>query len=131
LKDRWVLIPVADIAHDTLPKAIEAAGGVPHIITVYHTIPAEPDTEGLVVLKAGVDLITFTSGSTVQNFFTLAQAAGLDPLNLPGNPKIACIGPKTEKTARDLGFNVHRVAEPHTTDGLVATIQKEMSLQNQ
>ena len=128
LRDRWVLLPMADIAHDTLPKAIQSQDGIAHVITAYHTIPAEADGEGLSALKGGVDFITFTSGSTARNFHELVQHAGLDPLNLPGNPKIACIGPKTAKVARELGFDVDTIAESHTTDGLVAALQKEMKV---
>ena len=57
-------------------------------------------------------------------YLKLVQHAGLDPFNLPGNPQIACIGPKTAKVARELGFAVNIVAEPHTTAGLVAALQK-------
>jgi uroporphyrinogen-III synthase len=123
LRGRWVLLPVADIAHDTLPKAIQAADGIPHVISVYHTVLAEPDPNGVAALRSGVDVITFTSSSTVRNFFTLCQNAGIDSLNLPSDPTIACIGPKTAQTARDLGLVVDIVADPHTTAGLVAKIK--------
>ena len=127
LRGRWVLLPMADIAHDMLPNAIQNLDGVDHVVTAYHTVPAEGDTEGFAALKEGVDFITFTSGSTVRNFCTLVQNAGLDPLNLPGCPDIACIGPKTAKAASDLGFDVNIIADPHTTDGLVAALQTQIS----
>jgi uroporphyrinogen III methyltransferase/synthase len=73
-------------------------------------------------------MITFTSGSTIRNFCSLIRNAGLDPLNLPGNPKIACIGPKTKQVARQLGFNVAIVASSHTTAGLVEAIQKHTEM---
>lgn len=123
LTGSWVLLPTADIAHDTLPKAIQAAHGIPHVITVYHTELAKPDAQGLAELTAGVDVITFTSGSTVQNFFILCRNADIDALNLPCNPVIACIGPKTAQTAQDMGFRVDIIADPHTTTGLVASIK--------
>ena len=128
LNDRRVLLPMADIAHDTLPKAIQEAGGIAHVIAAYHTVPAEPDPQGVAALRAGVDVITFTSGSTVRNFLTLAKNLGLDPLHLPNNPKTACIGPKTAETVRELGLGVDIVADPHTTDGLVAQIKNELIL---
>jgi len=125
LRERWVLLPTADIAHNTLPKAIEAGGGIAHVITVYSTLPADPDPKGLIALRDGVDVITFTSGSTARNFVTLVQNAELDPFNLPGKPKVACIGPKTAQAAREVGFHVDIVAEDHTVDGLVEAIQKK------
>lgn len=126
LQDRWVLLPTADIAHDSLPKAIQDAGGVSHVVTAYHTIPAEPDPEGLASLQAGVDVITFTSGSTVRNFATLTQKAGLDPFHLPGSPNVACIGPKTAQVARNSGFTVDIVADEYTTQGLLDKIARDL-----
>src|SRR5215216_6060338 len=97
LLGKWVLMPRAEIAHKALPEAIFNAGGVPHEITVYKTLPAHPDLEGLLALHTGVDVITFTSQSTVQNFMAIAEQNGLDPLNLPNDPQFACIGPITEQ----------------------------------
>ncbi|MBL7162504.1 MAG: hydroxymethylbilane synthase [Anaerolineales bacterium] len=121
---RWVLLPTADIAHDTLPKAIQAADGIAHVITAYHTVPATPDPEGVAALRAGVDVITFTSGSTARNFYTLAQNAGLDPYNLPGDPMIACIGPKTAKVAQETGFRVDVIADDYTIEGLISALAR-------
>jgi uroporphyrinogen III methyltransferase/synthase len=119
LRGKRVLLPRAEIARQALPEAILAAGGVAHEIVVYHTLPAEVDLAGLAALKAGVDWITFTSPSTVQNFVQLTRQHGLNPLELPGKPGIACIGPITGKAAQDEGFKVDVVADEYTTDGLV------------
>jgi len=97
LHGRCVLLPTADIARDTLPQGIQAAGGIAHVITAYHTVPATLEAGDFAQLAPGIDIITFMSGSAVQNFTSLLQSAGLDPLNLPGNPRIACISPKTAK----------------------------------
>ncbi len=119
LRGRWVLLPTADIAHDTLPKAIRAEDGIAHVITAYRTVPPAPDPHGLAALRDGVDLIAFTSGSTARNFCALIQQAGLNPQGLPGDPQIACIGPKTAKAARELGLTADIVAEKYTIEGLI------------
>ncbi|PKN94066.1 MAG: hypothetical protein CVU44_06585 [Chloroflexi bacterium HGW-Chloroflexi-6] len=124
LHGKWVLLPRAEIARQALPEAIVSAGGVAHEIIVYHTLPAEVNAEGLAVLKAGVDWITFTSPSTVQNFSEICRQNGLNPLDLPGQPKIACIGPITEKAAWKEGFTVDMTATEYTTDGLIEVIRK-------
>jgi uroporphyrinogen-III synthase len=124
LTGRWVLLPRADIARKALPKAIVAAGGIAHEIVVYRTLPAEADAEGLVALEAGVDVITFTSPSTVYNFVQILRKNGLDPFNLPSAPKIACIGPITGKAAKEEGFDVTIVAQNYTTEGLIEAIGK-------
>lgn len=120
---RWVLLPTADIANDFLPRAIQAADGIAHVITAYNTLPASPDPKGLAGLQEGVDVVTFTSGSTVRNFITITRHAGMDPHNLPGSPKIACIGPKTAAAARGAGFKVDIVPDEYTVNGLVAAIK--------
>ncbi|HEX7975099.1 MAG TPA: uroporphyrinogen-III synthase [Anaerolineales bacterium] len=123
LRGRWVLLPRADLARPALAEAIRAAGGVAHEIAAYRTLPARPDPAGLEALKAGTDVVTFTSSSTVRNFAALASAAGLDPLRLPGSPVFACIGPITAATAQGEGFVVSVVAQEYTTAGLVQALE--------
>ncbi|MFO7584778.1 MAG: uroporphyrinogen-III synthase [Anaerolineales bacterium] len=124
VRGKRILLPRAELARDALPKAIGTAGGIAHEIVIYRTLPAQVDAEGLAALKARVDWVTFTSPSTVQNFVQICRQNGLDPFNLPGNPKIACIGPITEKTAIAEGFDVDSVAAEYTTDGLIEAIRK-------
>jgi uroporphyrinogen-III synthase len=119
LQGRWVLLPRADLAREALPEAISKAGGVAHVVVAYHTLPAKPERDGLQALEEGVDVITFTSSSTARNFVDLIRASGLDPLRLPGEPLIACIGPVTATTARQLGMKVSLVARDYTVQGLV------------
>ena len=125
LSGQWVLLPRAEIARKALPEAIADAGGNAHEITVYHTLPAQIQPAGLAALQAGVDWLTFTSPSTVHNFVQIVHSSGLDPLQLPGNPQIACIGPITEQAARQAGFGVDVVAETYTTEGLIEAISKD------
>jgi len=118
----WVLLLRADIARASLPEAIRNAGGVAHEIAVYNTLPAEPDPAALETLRTGVDVVTFTSSSTVRNFLRLVVEAGLDPRALPGSPLFACIGPVTAQTAREQGLPVGLVAGQYTSDGLVQAL---------
>ncbi|MEW6239333.1 MAG: uroporphyrinogen-III synthase [Chloroflexota bacterium] len=126
VQGKWILLPRAEIARKSLPEAITAAGGIPHEIVVYRTLPAQPDPEGLAAVKSGVDVVTFTSASTVENFVAIIQQNGLDPLELPNDPLIACIGPITEQAAREAGFENILVAKKYTTDGLVEAISTQV-----
>jgi uroporphyrinogen-III synthase len=128
LRGRWVLLPRAEIARKALPEAIVEAGGVAHEIAVYQTLPTDPDPDGLAALRSGVEAVTFTSPSTVENFVEIVRKAGLDPLNLPGNPQIACIGPITKKDATEAGFVETLVAEEYTAEGLVKLLRNSMSI---
>lgn len=122
VREQRILLPLADIAHDALPFALQQAGGFPHVVIAYHTLPARSSPDGLAALRAGVDFVTFTSGSTIRNFISLVRAAGLDPFALPNHPRIACIGPKTAAVARESGFQVDVVAEAYTVEGLVGAL---------
>jgi uroporphyrinogen III methyltransferase/synthase len=69
-----------------------------------------------------VDVVTFTSSSTVRNFVYLVRRAGMDPAALPGNPLFACIGPVTAQTAREAGLPAGMMAGEYTTEGLIKAI---------
>jgi len=126
LLGKWVLLPRAEIARKALPEAIFQAGGIPHEIAVYKTLPAQPDMEALAALQSGVDVITLTSPSTVQNFLAIARGHGLDPLNLPNHPLFACIGPITGQAAQEEGLVPLVIAQEYTTEGLADEISKQV-----
>ncbi len=123
LVSRHVLLPRAEIARKALPEAIKKAGGVIHEIAVYRTLPVEPNVQGLQAIREGVDVITLTSPSTVENFIAIARSSGFDPCRLPGDPVYACIGPITAQAAREEGLPKTLVADDYTTDGLLKAIQ--------
>ena len=87
-------------------------------VPAYRTVPATPSPAAFDELRRGVDIITFTSSSTVRNFLALTQ--GVDC----GDPLIACIGPVTADTARQLGLRVDVVAEEYTVDGLIEALTR-------
>jgi len=122
LKNKWILLPRAEIARKELPEAIVQAGGTAHEISVYKTLPTQSDPDGLAALKSGVDVITFASASAVENFVAVVRQNKLDPLNLPNNPLFACIGPITEQVAREEGLVNLVVAKEYTTEGLIKAI---------
>jgi uroporphyrinogen-III synthase len=123
LMGKWVLLPLAEIARKALPEAICEAGGIAHEIAVYKTLPVQPSPEGLKALRAGVDVVTLTSPSTVQNFTAIARQYELNPMSLPGDPLFACIGPITEQAAREEGLVNLVTAKEYTMDGLIKAIR--------
>ena len=114
-----VLCPRADIAPEGLEDALAAKGWTPERVDAYRTsFPATLPRPARDALAAGsVDAVTFTSASTVRGF-----VAAVDTVK--GSPKVVCIGPVTAKEARARGLRVHAVADPHTTDGLVAALER-------
>ena len=124
LRGQRVLLLRARQARPTLAENIAAAGGEPHEVPVYETLPASPTPEGLAALRHGVDVLTFTSPSTVRHFVALVRQAGLDPLALPGRLRVVCIGPITAQAARQAGFREVIIAHPYTAEGLVEAISR-------
>jgi len=114
-----VLLPRAEIARKALVEALQNQGAFPEEIAVYRTLPAHPTVQALAELGKGVDFATFTSSSTVQNFFDLLGDRAHDLLK---GAVIACIGPITAETAHKLGLAVDIVAEDYTTDGLIEAL---------
>jgi uroporphyrinogen III methyltransferase/synthase len=118
VRGRRVLLPRADIARPALASGLREAGASVDEIAAYRTVPARhEDAESIRKMLADdvIDVLTFTSSSTVRNF-----AAALEPLPvLPERTVVACIGPITRGTATDLGLPVHVTADEHTIDGLL------------
>jgi uroporphyrinogen-III synthase len=119
-----VLCARADIAPDGLEDVLAKKGWSPTRVDAYRTVfPATLPKAARAALAAGdVDAITFTSASTVRGF-----RRALGATEIAGKPKIVCIGPVTAKEARANGFHVHAVGDPHTTDGLLAAIERALA----
>ncbi len=122
LQGLHVLLARAEIARPALPEAIQAGGGIADDISVYRTVPVTPNQQALDALREGADCLTFTSPSTVEHFVLTLQSAGLDPLQLPGDPVTACIGPVTAKAAEQHGFQAAIMPQEYTVEGLTRAI---------
>lgn len=116
-----VLLARADIANPELASGLSAKGILVDDLTVYRTLPETAAKERITRLLDGkkIDFITFTSSSTVKNFLAIVGAENIKKLS---NIKIACIGPVTAATAKELGLHVTAVADIYTIDGLVAKL---------
>ncbi|HET7421202.1 MAG TPA: uroporphyrinogen-III synthase [Candidatus Dormibacteraeota bacterium] len=117
-----VLVPRAEMSRDALPSLLANRGAEVEILPVYSSVC--PADSGLALMRLfegeGVDVITFTSSSTVVNF-----VGAFPPDQLPavlGDAEIACMGPVTADTARKKGLYVSIVAREYTTHGLVHAI---------
>lgn len=107
-----VLIPRAEEAREILPQELIRFGADVEVVPVYKTISA---IEGRFNLD-DIDLVTFTSSSTVKNF---VNAVGAESLK---NIKTAAIGPITAEALRNVGIKADIEAEEYTIKGLVEAI---------
>jgi len=127
LKDRMkagerVLLPRADIARKVLPDALQQMGAMVTEVPAYKTVMAEGDVAPVrdMLQNGEIQVITFTSSSTVRNFVKMLATPDLNAL-LQG-VTVACIGPVTADTARELGVKVNIIAKEYTINGLVQAI---------
>ena len=114
-----VFLPSADIGRDALAQGLARLGARVERVAAYRTVtPENIGSLARETVEQRVDVVTFTSSSTVRN---LLEALDGDGSGLKSSI-IACIGPATAATARELGLNVDLVADRHTVEGLVEAL---------
>lgn len=117
------LMPRALVARDILPDTLRKKGAHVDVVPAYQTVlPQHGSREILQHLQeGGIDCVTFTSSSTVSNFFSLFDKNEILPLLR--KTAIACIGPITAETAREHGLDIHIMPSEYTIDALVKSIR--------
>jgi uroporphyrinogen III methyltransferase/synthase len=120
LSRKKFLLARADIAPPDLRKALEKEGGVVVEIEAYRTRKDPAGKRELLELlrRRKVDYVTFTSSSTVRNFFEAIPPA----LRKGLKARFVSIGPVTSKTLEEYGFKPVREAKVHTIEGLAEVL---------
>ena len=118
-----VLIPRAAVARELLPEQLTALGARVTVVTAYRTVlpPADRDRLTDMLRQGGIDMLTFTSSSTVRNFRELFATVE-EMKKLSERCLVACIGPITADTARAVGLIVGVVASENTIPALVDSL---------
>lgn len=123
-----VLIARAAVARDVIPEALGAAGAQVDVVEAYRNVIPEDSirriAEVFVPAQPPPHAATFTSSSTVTNFFHLLNAAGLER---PAGMLAISIGPITSQTLRDHGWEPAAEADPHDISGLIAAIVRTLN----
>lgn len=125
VKGSRILLPRALRASEILPEVLADAGAAVTIAPTYRNVPPQGRKQELRdQLESGsVDLITFTSSSTVTNFLTMLDAADSQEMHrLLDKVSIAAIGPITADTVRDHGLKVDIQPDRYTIDDMVQAI---------
>jgi uroporphyrinogen III methyltransferase/synthase len=117
-----VLLARAQVANPELCRELEDRGAIVDDVPFYMTEPEleDPLGYGIALTTSGADWITFTSGSTVENFHARFDLRKL----MERHPRIrlASIGPETTKAINALGLRETVQASPHTVEALVAAL---------
>ena len=128
--EKKVLLPRAKIANADLPNALRHKGAIVDDLPIYDTVKVQSEHNEEIeedLLDSRIDVVTFTSSSTVTNF--LEMFPNHTPANLLENVKVAVIGPSTKATAEEHGVHVDLVAKEATIESLTDAIIAE-SAQN-
>ena len=118
------LLPRADVAREPLADELRRSGAEVTEVTAYRSVSVEgdenePDVYRMLLDKA-VDVMTFTSASTVRNFVRRHGQEAVADLLRP--VAIASIGPVTAEAAQQSGLHTSIMPAEYTIPGLVRAI---------
>ncbi|WP_270179477.1 uroporphyrinogen-III synthase [Alkalihalobacillus sp. CinArs1] len=121
--EETILLPRGNLSRKVLPQQLEKLGFNVTDLTIYETVVPEESQAPLVeaISKREVDVITFTSSSTVHHFVELLQTKDLQE-SLKGIT-IGVIGPITDKTLRSYGLKADVVPDEYTIEGLLQSLE--------
>lgn len=120
-----VLLPRAKIAPDELPNGLREKGGIVDDIPLYDTVKSGGDRRDEIesdLLDGQIDMVTFTSSSTVTNFLDMFQQR--PPKGAFEQAHIAAIGPSTAATVEQNGLTVSLIAKKPSVEAFADEIVK-------
>ncbi len=119
-----ILLPRALEAREALVEKLTAGGAEVKMAPVYRNVRPEGYGEIRTALeKKKIDLVTFTSSSTVSNFIEMLELKDQAEFDrLLSGVRVAVIGPITAKTAIKKGLRIDIQPETYTIAALVAAI---------
>ena len=124
IKGRRFLLPRAMKARELIPEEIRRLGGRIDVVDAYRTIKPRKGVQELreTMRDGGIDVVTFTSSSTVSNFVSMFKKG--EAARLLKKTKVACIGPITADTARELNLTVDIMPGRHTVPELTRAMEE-------
>lgn len=121
-KEERVLVIKGNLARTVIRDHIRNFGCICDEVILYKNEMPQESEEKLhqLLLTEEVQLVTFTSSSTVQHFMRIVNRYQLyEKIN---KLTFACIGPIAKKTAEECGLSVAICAEVYTMEGLLQAI---------
>ncbi len=130
LRNLKVLLPHADIGRELVADGLRKQGAEVTEVVAYRTVTVEPGRDGepdiyRMLLERRIDVVTFTSASTVRNF---VQMLGAEPAaDLLRTIVVAAIGPVTAEAAARCNIETTVMPEHYTVPALVDAIVEYFS----
>jgi uroporphyrinogen-III synthase len=117
-----VLLVKGNLARPVLKQALEEMGVHITELVVYETKLNESGKSQMIelLIKKKIDVITFTSPSTVHSFMQMLE--GVEWRSLLQRCAVACIGPITKQAAEEAGIQVHICPENYTISDMIKAI---------
>ncbi len=124
IKNVRILIPRAEQAREVLPERLREMGAHVDVVPAYRTIRTTRDAGPVreMLASGAIDMITFTSPSTVTNFVEMLRDDPQADPSWMSRVTVACIGPITAETARKNGLSVNLVPDAYTIESLTKGI---------
>ena len=124
IKGLRILLPRAAQAREVLPEELKKMGAEVDVVPAYQTIKPDHDTVQIIEMleQGAIDMVTFTSSSTVDNFVEMFNAESENLKQWMTGVTVACIGPITAKTARKKGFSTDLVPSEYTIEAFTDSI---------
>jgi uroporphyrinogen-III synthase len=120
-KNEKILIPRSKISNDTIIDILKQKEAKITVIDIYDNTPVAYTKEEIEeVLNTPINVITFTSGSTVNSFLDLIRKY---KIRLNDIHKVS-IGPSTTAEAQKRFLEIDATAEIHSIDGMIDEILK-------
>jgi len=115
-----ILLPRAEAARDVIPDGLAKLGAKVDVVTAYRTVNSGKNRSELeeLIKERKVDVITFTSPSTVTHFMEIMGREFV----LPSQVRVACIGPVTAAAVRNAGMKIDILQERYTIPALVEAL---------
>jgi len=121
IRGKRFLIPRAEVAREAMPEILRDKGAKEVIVAAaYRTVRpkgAQIARMRELIASGAIDLVTFTSSSTVTNFCELIGTSGK-------GIRAAAIGPITAATAEERGFGVIVRPRKYTIEALTEAIRE-------
>lgn len=117
LENEKVLYVKGNLSRDVIAKQLRLVGITIAELTTYETYCPTSSESLKELLTKSIDVITFTSPSTVQNFVRLLE--GTDWRKWIDAAVVCCIGPITKEAAIKVGINPTIVPVTYTMESLL------------
>ena len=121
VKGSKILLARATIARDVIPEELRRRGAQVDVVDAYRTVIPEGAADRVREVFSDnswrPDAVTFSSSSTVKNFFALWREAGFS--GIPDGIVALSIGPITRETLREFAWEPAVEAARHDVKGLV------------